>query len=100
MLKFFSINCSFIFRDFVRIVFICIGWYIVSSGNGVLGNKNNVNYFAILTSRVEWLQPLFENKLKIRSFLGDFHLKIGAFYDSRSRFGQMTDIKMPECRTF
>jgi len=25
------------FRDFLKIVFICIGWYIVSSTNGVLG---------------------------------------------------------------
>jgi len=31
-------------RDFVRIIFICIGWYIVSSGNGVLG-KQILNQF-------------------------------------------------------
>ena len=29
----------------------------------------------------------FENRLIIGSLIDDFHLEIGAFYDSRSHFG-------------
>ena len=32
-----SNSCFFFSREFLRIVFICICWYIVSSSNGVLG---------------------------------------------------------------
>ena len=37
------------------------------------------------------MQPL-KHRLKIHSFSGDFHLKIGAVLDSRSHFGQVAGI--------
>ena len=33
-----QMNVFFYSREFLRIIFICICWYIVSSSNGVLGN--------------------------------------------------------------
>ena len=34
----------------------------------------------------------YENRLKIGSFSGDFHLKMIQFYDSRSHFGQVARV--------
>ena len=61
-------------RDFFRIIFICICWYIVSSSNGVLG-KTILSQFPFpmtmtmvqLASIACWSPPLFK-VLSVRSY--------------------------------
>ena len=66
-------------REFVRIIFVCICWYIVSSSNGVLG-KTILSQFPFpmtvtmvqLVSISVWSPPL----LKVRSELQRLITKI------------------------
>ena len=60
-------------RDFIRIVFVCICWYIVSSSNGVLG-KTILSQFPYpvtvtmvqLLSIAVWSPPLLKVSYKIQ----------------------------------
>lgn len=72
-------------RDFIRILFVCICWYIVSSSNGVLG-KTILSQFPYpmtvtmvqLTSIALWSPPLLKvlGVRKYESTTWSYHLKM------------------------
>ena len=71
-------------RDFVRIVFVCISWYIVSSSNGVLG-KTILSQFPYpmtvtmvqLLSIALWSPPLLKVRWNYPNFFNPIFQLLG-----------------------